>query len=124
MGDAVNIASRLEGLTKEYGVGILVSENIVKAAPGFVYREIDKVAVKGRVEGIPIFEPLGKVGEVDEAVVEEAYLFEKVLGHYRAQRFEDAERLLADLASASPNMKVYKLFRERIFQYRYNPPAP
>jgi adenylate cyclase len=124
MGDAVNIASRLEGLTKEYGVGILVSENIVKAAPGFVYREIDKVAVKGRVEGIPIFEPLGKVGEVEESVVEEAYLFEKVLAHYRAQRFEDAERLLADLASASPNMKVYKLFRERIFQYRYNPPAP
>jgi adenylate cyclase len=124
MGDAVNIASRLEGLTKEYGVGILVSENIVKAAPGFVYREIDKVAVKGRVEGIPIFEPLGKVGEVEESVVEEAYLFEKVLGHYRAQRFEEAERLLAELASASPNMKVYKLFRERIFQYRYNPPAP
>ena len=124
MGDAVNIASRLEGLTKEYGVGILVSENITKAAPGFVYREIDKVAVKGRVEGIPIYEPLGKTGEVDESVVEEAYLFEKVLGHYRAQRFEEAERLLAELASASPNTKVYKLYRERIFQYRYNPPAP
>jgi adenylate cyclase len=122
MGDAVNIASRLEGLTKEYGVGILVTENIVKAAQGFVYREIDKVAVKGRVEGIPIFEPLGKVGEVDESVVEESYLFEKVLGHYRAQRFEEAERLLAELASASPSTKVYKLFRERIFQYRYNPP--
>jgi adenylate cyclase len=122
MGDAVNIASRLEGLTKEYGVGILVTENIVKAAQGFVYREIDKVAVKGRVEGIPIFEPMGKVGEVEESVVEEAYLFEKVLGHYRAQRFEEAERLLAELASASPNTKVYKLFRERIFQYRYNPP--
>jgi adenylate cyclase len=124
MGDAVNLGSRLEGLTKEYGVGILVSENIVKAAQGFVYREVDKVAVKGRTEGVQIYEPLGKVGEVDESLVEEVYLFEKVLGHYRAQRFEEAERLLAELASASPNTKLYKLFRERIFQYRYNPPGP
>ena len=122
MGDAVNLASRLEGLTKEYGVGILVSENVIKAAPGFVYREVDKVAVKGRTEGVLIYEPLGKVGEVDESLVEEAYLFEKVLGHYRAQRWDEAERLLAELTSASPQTKLYKLFRERIFQYRYNPP--
>jgi adenylate cyclase len=122
MGDAVNLGSRLEGLTKEYGVGILVSDNIVKAAPGFVYREVDKVAVKGRTEGVLIYEPLGRVGEVDESLVEEAYLFEKVLGHYRAQRWDDADRLLADLASASPQTKLYKIFRERIFQYRYNPP--
>ena len=122
LGDAVNLASRLEGLTKEYGVGILVSENIVKAAPGFVYREVDKVAVKGRTEGVLIYEPLGKVGEVDESIVEEVYLFEKVLAHYRAQRWEEAERLLAELASASPGTKLYKVFRERIFQYRYNPP--
>jgi adenylate cyclase len=123
MGDAVNLGSRLEGLTKEYGVGILVSENVVKAAQGFVYREVDKVAVKGRTEGVLIYEPLGRVGEVDESLVEEAYLFEKVLGHYRAQRWDEAERLLAELASASPNTKLYKLFRERIFQYRYNPPG-
>jgi adenylate cyclase len=122
LGDAVNLASRLEGLTKEYGVGILVSENIVKAAPGFVYREVDKVAVKGRTEGVLIYEPLGKVGEVDESLVEESYLFEKVLGHYRNQRWDEAERLLAELATASPSTKLYKLFRERIFQYRYNPP--
>ena len=123
MGDAVNLASRLEGLTKEYGVGILVSENIVKAVQGFVYREVDKVQVKGRNEGVAVFEPMGKVGEVDEGVAEEAYLFEKVLGHYRAQRWDPAEQLLAELASASPETKLYKLYRERIFQFRYNSPG-
>jgi adenylate cyclase len=123
MGDAVNIASRLEGLTKEYGAQILVSEAMVKAAPNFVYREMDLVAVKGRVEGIPIYEPLGKVGEVPEAVVEESYRYEKALGHYRAQRWDEAERLLADLAAASPKTKVYKLLRERTATYRANPPG-
>jgi adenylate cyclase len=122
MGDAVNIASRLEGLTKEYGAQILVSEAMVKAAPNFVYREMDKVAVKGRVEGIPIFEPLGKVGEVPEAVVEEAYKFEKALGHYRAQRWDEADRLFAELSEASPRTKVYKLLRDRIVYFRANPP--
>jgi adenylate cyclase len=69
-----------------------------------------------------MFEPLGKVGEVDESVVQEAYLFDKALGHYRGQRWEDAERLLGELASASPDTKLYKLYRERVFQFRYNPP--
>src|SRR5471032_766552 len=71
LGDAVNIASRLEGLTKEYGIGILVSENLVNAAQGFVYREIYLVAVKGRTAGIPIFEPIGKVGEVGDTQLQE-----------------------------------------------------
>jgi len=58
MGDAVNLASRLEGLTKEYGVGILVTENIVGKTGDFVFREIDKVRVKGKHEGVAIFEPM------------------------------------------------------------------
>ncbi len=64
MGDAVNLASRIESLTKEYGVGILVSENIVKRVPAYVYREVDKVRVKGKVEGVAIFEPFGRQGKV------------------------------------------------------------
>ena len=75
-----------------------------------------EVLLRRSIEGV------GKVGEVDESLVEEAYLFEKVLGHYRAQRWDEADRLLAELAAASPHTKLYKLFRERIFQYRYNPP--
>src|SRR5258706_13014272 len=58
MGDAVNLGSRLEGLTKEYGIGIPVSESVVKTAQGFVYPAIDKGGVKGRQEGGSIFEPI------------------------------------------------------------------
>jgi adenylate cyclase len=124
IGDAVNLSSRLEGLTKEYGVPILVSENIVANAPGFVYREVDRVVVKGRHEGISIQEPLGRLGEVDDALLEEVDLFHKVLEHYRAQRWDEAERLLSILAEASPDTKLYKVYRQRIFQFRYNPPGP
>ena len=123
MGDAVNLASRLEGLTKEYGVGILVSENIVSAAPGFVYREIDKVQVKGRAEGVAIFEPLGRVGEVGESALQEADRFHKMLEHYRAQRWDEAEPILSEFAQSAPDAKIYKLYRERIFNFRYNPPG-
>src|SRR5258707_7663059 len=114
MGDAVNIASRLESLTKEYGIGILVSENMVKAAQGFVYREIDKVVVKGRQEGIPIYEPIGKVGEVGETQLQEIDRFHKALEQYRKQRWDEAESQLKNLSYAAPDSKLYKMYLKRI----------
>jgi adenylate cyclase len=124
MGDAVNIASRLEGLTKEYGIGILVSENIVNVAPGFVYREIDLVAVKGRTTGIPIFEPVGKVGEVGETTLTEIDKFHKALGAYRKQRWDDAQEILKSLQYAAPDNKLYKVYLKRIEHFRANTPGP
>ena len=124
MGDAVNIASRLEGLTKEYGVGILVTENIVNAAQGFVYREVDLVAVKGRTAGIPIFEPIGKVGEVGETTLTEIDKFHKALEHYRKQRWDEAQEIWKNLQYASPETKLYKLYLKRIDYWRNNTPGP
>ncbi|MGZ5035860.1 MAG: CHASE2 domain-containing protein [Usitatibacter sp.] len=124
MGDAVNIASRLEGLTKEYGVGILVSENMVKAAQGFVYREIDRVVVKGRQEGIAIYEPIGKVGEVVETVLQEIDRFHKALELYRKQRWDDAQAALKTLQYAAPDTKLYKVYLKRIEYFRGNTPGP
>jgi adenylate cyclase len=124
MGDSVNLASRLEGLTKEYGVGILVTENIVKAAQGFVYREIDIVAVKGRTAGIPIYEPIGKVGEVVDTTLEEIDKFHKALTAYRKQRWDDAQEMLKNLQYAAPDAKLYKLFLKRIEYWRANTPGP
>ena len=123
LGDAVNIASRLEGLTKEYGVGILVTDNIVKAAQGFVYRENDRVVVKGRQEGIAIYEPIGKVGEVGDTQLQEIDRFHKALEHYRKQRWDDSETLLKSLAAAAPESKLYKLYIKRIAHFRANPPG-
>ncbi len=124
LGDAVNIASRLEGLTKDYGVKILVTENMVKAAEGFVYREVDKVVVKGRVEGLGIFEPLGKVGEVTETELTEIDRFHKALQFYRKQRWDEAEEILKALSFAAPENKLYKVYLKRITFFRDNTPGP
>jgi adenylate cyclase len=124
MGDAVNIASRLEGLTKEYGIGILVSENLVNAAQGFVYREIDLVAVKGRTAGIPIFEPIGKVGEVGDTQLQEIDRWHKALETYRKQRWDEAQEMLKNLQYAAPDSKLYKVYLKRIEYWRANTPGP
>ena len=124
MGDAVNIASRLEGLTKEYGVGILVSENLVAAAQGFAYREVDRVVVKGRTEGIAIYEPIGKVGEVPEAALAEADRFHKALELYRKQRWVEAMTTFEALAAGAPETKLYRVYVKRVAHYLEHAPAP
>jgi adenylate cyclase len=123
MGDAVNLASRLEDLTKQYGVGVLVSENIVRAAQGFVYREVDKVRVKGKQEGVAIFEPIGAQGEVGRDTLAEIARFHEALAHFREQRWDEAVALLDELAAAAPTVKLYQLYRERIAHFRACPPG-
>ena len=59
MGDAVNLASRLEGITKVYGVGIRSARQPARRRRDFAYRELDRVRVKGKNEPVPIFEPIG-----------------------------------------------------------------
>ena len=112
------------GLTKEYVVLVLVSENVVNALPSYLYREIDKVQVKGRAEGIGIYEPLGRLDQIEEEVVESVDRFHRMLEHYRAQRWDDADKILVELAQAAPDAKLLKLYRQRIFEFRYNPPGP
>ncbi|HUQ29262.1 MAG TPA: adenylate/guanylate cyclase domain-containing protein [Usitatibacter sp.] len=123
LGDAVNLASRLEGLTKEYGVGILVSEHVVKTAQGFVYREVDKVVVKGRHEGVSIYEPVGRVGEVGETTLTEIDRFNKAITLYRGQQWDQAEQIVRTLSAAAPDTKLYRVYLKRIEHFRSNPPG-
>jgi adenylate cyclase len=123
MGDAVNLGSRLEGITKEYGVGLVVGEATKLAAPEFAYRELDRVRVKGKNEPVPIFEPIGLASEIDENTRAELDLWHETLGLVRAQKWEEAERLLRKLHGSYPERKLYELYLERIDYYRENPPG-
>ncbi len=123
MGDAVNLASRLEGLTKQYGVGVIVGENTKNAVTGFVYRELDHVRVKGKDKPVAIYEPIGLLGEVSKDMQDEVKLFHEVRRLYRRQDWDQAELQLMNLQRMSPDTVLYGIYAERVAYFRKNPPA-
>jgi adenylate cyclase len=123
MGDAVNLGSRLEGITKVYGVGIAVGEATRAAAPEFTYRELDLVRVKGKNEPVAIFEPIGKSEALDPAVMDEIERWDDALALVRAQQWDSAEAAIRALQEARP-IGLYALYLERIAFYRDHPPGP
>ena len=122
LGDAVNLASRLEGLTKYYGVGMLVGEWTRKAAPELVYREVDKVRVQGRDEPVAIYEPVAPASAVTAAQQHQIDLFHLALKYYRKQDWDHAELQLLNLQREDAQA-LYALFLARIAQFRRQPPA-
>jgi adenylate cyclase len=124
MGDAVNLASRLEGITKQYGVGVVVGENTRNAVTDLVYRELDHVRVKGKDKPVAIYEPIGPAGEVGRELHDEIRLFHEVRRLYRKQDWDQAELQLMNLQRMSPGTALYAVYAERIAYFRKNPPAP
>ena len=124
MGDAVNLSSRLEGLTRVYGVGILVGPNTRQLVKDIVFREVDRVKVKGKDEPVDIFEPIGIEGQVEKKVMDEIKLWHKALRAYRAQNWDQAEMDLFNAQRMSPECTLYQLYFERIKQCRVDPPGP
>ncbi|OUD14695.1 adenylate/guanylate cyclase domain-containing protein [Thioflexithrix psekupsensis] len=123
MGDAVNLGSRLEGLTKQYGVQIIASETTVAAVPEYAFRELDRVRVKGKDLPVVIYEPLGARDHLTESVISELVLYETALTHYREQHWELARQLLLQLREQSPERLLYSIYLERIDYFSHNPPG-
>ncbi len=114
MGDAVNLASRLEGITKEYGADIIVGEETMKAAPELVFRELDRVCVKGKENAVTIYQPIGLRSEVSADTIKLLEAFQEALATYRRQEWDKAESLLKVLKETSYGNKLYDLFLSRI----------
>ena len=114
MGDAVNLASRLEGITKEYGADIIVGEETMKASPDIVFRELDRVRVKGKENAVTIYQPIGLRSEISADTIKRLEVFQEALATYRAQQWDKAESLLNQLKETSPGNKLYELFLLRI----------
>ena len=118
MGDAVNLASRIESLTKYYGVSVLVSENTAAAAPRLTYREIDRVRVMGKTTAVTLYEPLDNNHSADELA-----RFKQALQHYRGRQWATARIEFQQLQAANPGCKLYSVYSERIEAYSCHPPA-
>ena len=122
MGDPVNLASRLEGITKEYGVDIVVGELTRERVGDVTFRELDRVRVKGKDEPVSIYEPLGLTAELPAAVLDELKLWQHALRLYRVREWEQAELQLYNLARREPGCRLYALYAERIVTLRADPP--
>ena len=122
MGDEVNLASRLEGITKQYGVGIIVGENTQNLVTDFLYRELDHVRVKGKDRHVTIYGPIALVSEASKALQDEVKLFHEVRRPYRKQDWDQAELQLMNLQRMSPGTALYGKYAERVAFFRKNPP--
>jgi len=120
MGDTMNLASRLEGAGKLYGVSILIGEETERRVrDAILAREVDIIRVVGKKQPVRIFELIGEKDEVPAGEVEKAARFGRALETYRAQRFSEAEAAFASLAGDP----VAALYAARSRQAAVSPPA-
>jgi adenylate cyclase len=126
MGDAVNLASRLEGQTKTYHVGIILGEATRAAAPTWAALELDLIAVKGKEEAVHIYALLGDADLAQSPdFVAHGGRHDRMLGCYRRQDWEGAKAALAECRMWDPALAgFYDLYAERIAQFEAHPPNP
>ena len=110
-------------MADRHGVGIIVSATTRAQVDDVVYRELDRVRVKGKDEPVAIYEPLGVRGEVDAAELEELALWDAALQRYRAQQWEAAAAQLYNLSRRNPQRALYALYAKRVAHYREHPPG-
>ena len=127
LGDAVNLASRLEGQSKNYGVGIVIGEDTKDmVGDDFATLELDLIAVKGKAEAVRIHTILGR----KDMQQQQDFLALKaqhgaMLDAYRQQHWSEARKLVDDCRSADGSFgELYDLYEERMDFYLENPPGP
>jgi class 3 adenylate cyclase len=118
--DAVNLASRIESLTKKYGVSILISHQTFQSLPDsnqYAIRLIDRVKVKGKSKAVSMFEVFdADPPETYEGKVATRTLFEEALLLYHWQKLRDAERLFAECLRRNPTDKAAQIYQQRCTQ--------
>ncbi len=123
LGDAVNLGSRLEGLTKNYGVAVICSDSTRQLVQDWMYRDLDRVRVKGKAEPVAIFEPLGPRDSLSPELKKELAHYRQALQAYRNQDWSKAELQFYQLRQQQAH-KIYDVYLERIAIFMKEPPGP
>lgn len=116
IGDAVNLASRIEGLTRKYRVPIIISEHTEKELKGICCRELDRVKVKGKKQPTRLFQPLCKDEEIDTKLKEKLILHNEAIELYYDKKYKNASRLFRELYEKDKTDKYYKAMVIKIMQ--------
>lgn len=118
LGDAVNLGSRLEGLTKFYGLKFLIGEDTYEGLDDYVCRLIDKVKVKGKDLAINAYEPLCLKSAASAQTLANLEAYDAALQCYFAQEWGSAEQKFTALLAHAPDTLLYKIYLERIVLLR------
>lgn len=125
LGDMVNLASRLEGASKVYGAEVLVAEPVKAAAgAGFVWRLLDVLAVKGKQQGVRVYEPLGTVETLAPGSADWLDAWHAAFEDYLARRFDAAEVRLAALERQRPHDLAVRRLLDACRRFHAEPPPP
>ncbi|MBC7622596.1 MAG: adenylate/guanylate cyclase domain-containing protein [Aeromicrobium sp.] len=124
IGDTVNLAARLEGACKEYGVRFLISDGTyARTGDAFLVREIDVITAKGKQEPVKVFEPLCEMEMATAPQRRLVSMHASAMAAYRSQRWDEAETDFQTLLSAYPEDGPAGEFIKRIRQMREHPPG-
>lgn len=125
IGDAVNLGSRLEGLSKAYGTDIVISETTRQlAGDDFAWQELDKVRVKGKEQAVAIFRPEGMRAEIDSAKSSELKTWANFVKAYRNQDWDQCDMLMLNLLRMDGKKYLYRIYSERVASMRLLPFDP
>jgi len=124
MGDPVNLASRLEGITKDYRVQCVVSESTYRATKEhYTFREIDRIRVKGKTLPVTIYELLDW-GRNETLHTERIVRFSEALTAYRRQQWDEAIELFQKIKARFPDDGPAETFIKRSHEFMEAPPEP
>ena len=122
IGDGVNLASRIEGVTKQYGVMVLISEYTnQEISDSYLSREIDAIQVVGKSQPVKIYEPICEKEEATESLQQVARLYETGLEHYRSRNWDEAIYNFTQVLGIQDD-KPSKIFIERCEKLSEEPP--
>jgi adenylate cyclase len=123
LGDGVNLASRLEGLTKRYHVPIVVGTLTRESVRGIVWRELDKVRVRGKTVAERIYEPLGREGEVPAQDLARLARWNAALTAFRERHFKEARAGFESLADEHGYARLTSLYLGYLRNLAVDPPG-
>jgi len=124
IGDAVNLASRLEGLTRVYGVDMLVGASVAELVRDEIYlRSVARVQVKGKTKPVDVFTFIAARGEeTDPEFLKWLETYEEALEKFRARDFIDAKILFSRFLEFYPDDLLAKMYLQRALEYEQAPP--
>ncbi len=124
IGDTVNLAARLQDLTRVYNAKIIVGENTRKAFPAATYRELGLVEVKGKSGLERLFEPCNPATDLESTIVANLHRHNDAIRCYQEREWELAEQLFGLLKEENPDDPLYDYYLSRISEFKSRPPPP